>query len=109
MPPRVDFTPNQVVGEQGKYALTVIAAHDKLSPIRATIDQDVRRPYWVELGEAVQFNWNERIILEGDVPAVQLALEGFIYEPAGEGTGKVELTDSLASSFLRPILRQGGP
>jgi len=105
IPSRIDVTPDRVVGEQGKYTLIVIAAKGKLSPIRATVDQDVRRPYWMELGKAVQFNWNERLLLEGDIPSTQLVLDGYAYKPPDEMVDQLELTDSLAASFLRPVLR----
>jgi hypothetical protein len=105
IPAYIDVTPDQVVGEQGKHTLVVIAAKDKLSPIRATVDQDVRRPYWMELGKVVQFNWNERLFLEGDIWSMQLVLDGYAYEPSDEKIDQLELTDSLAVSFLRPVLR----
>lgn len=101
VPPRIEVTPDRVVGEEGQFALTVIASEDKLSPMRVTVDEDVRRPYWVELGEAVRFQWNDRIMVEGDIPTMQFALEGYEFSVPEEEVDRFELSDSLATSFLR--------
>lgn len=100
LPPRVNTTPDQVVGDSSAYSLTVVAEDNKLSPIRATVDGDVRRPYWVEKGEAVRFFWSERIILEGDLGATRIGLNSYLYRLPPEATQRAVFTDSTASSFM---------
>jgi len=98
-PPRINATPNQVVGDSNAYSLTVVAKDDKLSPIRATVDGGVRRPYWVEKGEAVRFFWSERIILEGNLGATKIGLNNYLYRLPPEATQRAVFTDSTAASF----------
>jgi cytoskeletal protein RodZ len=39
----------------------IIAANDKVDPIRITVDEDLRRPYWLNLGDSISFRPTDRI------------------------------------------------
>lgn len=57
----------------------VIAANDKVDPIRVTVDNDLRRPYWLELGDSMRFAPTERIVVEEQLDNIRLSIEGIDY------------------------------
>src|SRR5690606_23898644 len=97
--------PTQEVGDAGKYRLTILAVNDKLSPVRVTVDEDIRRPYWVERGEAMLINWDKKITIEGDLTVTDLELNGFLYSRFNPQT-EISLTDILADEFLNAVKKE---
>ncbi len=62
--------------------LTVVAANGPVSGIRLQRDEDERRPYWIEVGQAKTFPAQQRVTLEefvGEINDMQLLVEGFPY------------------------------
>jgi hypothetical protein len=88
------------VGTGTAHQVYVIADRDKLSPLRATLDSDVRRPYWVEFGDALRFDLDDRLVLEGDLVSTLLVVESYVYEPATEDPRRLTITADELTSFL---------
>ncbi len=68
-------------------AITVVADKGSVAPIRVTLDEDLRRPYWLERGEERTFYMGSRIILEQQLDSVTVQVEGVVYPlstPAGQ-------------------------
>jgi len=71
-----------------------------LSPIRLTVDDDVRRPYWIERDSSIQCQWDERIVVEGDVTSAKILLGNYVYDIQDSTATRATITDSVASAFL---------
>lgn len=93
-PPPADVTLGETIH------LTVLAT-ENVSPIRIERDEDLRRPYWIENGEAGVFPFQQEVILENELSDVQLFVEGHPYpiEPA-DTVGGLQLTRGQIESFV---------
>ena len=103
VPPRAVIT----LGDSIRVA--VVAARDKVDHIKVQVDDDLRRPYWIEQGDTVQFAARNRIILEQKLDVVRLLLEGQPYPTtAVDSLGRVVITRQVARAYLsdpnRPVL-----
>lgn len=94
LPPPADVTLGETMH------LTVLARAD-VNEMRIQRDDDLRRPYWIEEGEAGVFPFQQRIVLENELSDAELFLEGHPY-PGSEGdpSGPVTLTRSDVESFV---------
>lgn len=80
--------------------LTVIAQRD-VQGIRIKRDDDLRRPYWIEGGEATVFPFQQEAIVEQELSNVRLLLEGFPFPTARQDAqGRVAITRETAQSFV---------
>ena len=81
--------------------IAIMADKGSVAPIRVTVDDDLRRPYWIDHGGSMTFRMTDRIILEQQLDNVTVQVEGITYpvsRPAGED--RVILTrDALSSWF----------
>ncbi len=85
---------------------TVIAAFDKVDPIRIRVDRDLRRPYWIEQGDSMQFRFTERIILENQLDDIQLRLDGHPYPTdRRDAQGRIVITRELLQAYLDSLAR----
>lgn len=93
-PPPADVTLGETIH------LTVLAT-ENVNPILIERDEDLRRPYWIENGEAGVFPFQEEVTLENQLSDVQLFVEGHLYsvEPA-DTVGGLQLTRSQIESFV---------
>jgi hypothetical protein len=57
----------------------IIAARGAVDPIRVTVDDDLRRPYWIEFGDSMTFRPTTRIVMEELLDSVDVKLEGIEY------------------------------
>jgi hypothetical protein len=80
--------------------LTVLAT-ENVSRILIERDDDLRRPYWIENGEAGVFPFQEEVTLENELSDIRLFVEGypFPFEPA-DTVGGLELTRGQIESFV---------
>jgi hypothetical protein len=87
--------------------LTVLATSN-VSALRIQRDEDLRRPYWIQEGEADVFPFQDRVTLESGLSDVRLFVEGYPYplSPA-DTTGVLELTRSGLQSFVDTL--RGAP
>jgi len=79
----------------------VVAAFDRVDPIRIRVDDDLRRPYWIEEGESRSFSAVNQIILENQLENVELRLEG-VPVPTDErdAQGRIVITRERAEQLL---------
>lgn len=86
----------------------VVAADEPIQGIRITRDGDVRRPYWIEQGEALSVPVRQRIVIERGLDAIALYVEGYPYpvaERAEDDADRLVITRKDAEAFLE---RQSG-
>lgn len=79
----------------------IIAANDKADPVRVTVDDDLRRPFWIEQGDSMTFRPINRIVIEEDLDDIELSIEGASYPTTRrDEAGRVVITrDSLRAYF----------
>ncbi len=84
--------------------IVIVADKGGVAPIRVTVDNDLRRPYWIDRGNAMTFRMVDRIILEQQLDSVTVQVEGMTYpvsRPAGEDM--VTLTRDAVRSWFSSI------
>jgi hypothetical protein len=87
--------------------LTVLATSN-VSALRIQRDDDLRRPYWIQEGEADVFPFQERVSLEDELSNVRLFVEGYPYPVSPrDTTGVLELTRSALQAFADTL--RGAP
>ena len=85
-------------------SITIMADKGSVAPIRVTVDDDLRRPYWIDRGDSMTFRMTDRIILEQQLDNVTVHVEGITYpvsRPAGEDM--VTLTRDVLRSWFSSI------
>ena len=82
-------------------SVQLIASQDKLDPIRVTVDDDLRRPYWLELGDSMQFKPVNRIVIEEQLDDISVRIEGIEYPTSRrDESGRLVITrDSIREYF----------
>ena len=77
-----------------------------MAPIRVTVDNDLRRPYWISRGGSMTFRMADSIILEQQLDSVTVQVEGMTY-PVSPPTGEdmVVLTRDALRSWFSSIQR----
>ena len=78
--------------------LTVRASED-VSGIRIRRDTDLRRPYWIEEGQASVFPFSDRVVVEEELNRVDLYLERYPY-PVTVTDGRVVINRDSARAFV---------
>jgi hypothetical protein len=79
----------------------VIAEDGVLDPIRVTVDNDVRRPYWVEQGDSMRFEAQERIVFEELLDRIRLTIEGHAYPTdRRDDQGRIVVTRETARAYF---------
>jgi len=105
--PSVEAPPVQVPVLGDTITATVIAAFDKVNPIRIQVDRDLRRPYWIEQGDSMQFRFTERIILEEQLDDIQLRLDGHPYPTdRRDARGRIVITREQLQAYLDSLARR---
>jgi hypothetical protein len=77
--------------------LTLVAEGDVLG-VRVRRDDDLRRPYWIEAGQAAVFPFRSQITVEQELDSLRLVLEGYPY-PVDVSTGRVVISRDSAEAF----------
>jgi hypothetical protein len=88
--------------------LTVVAEND-VTGIKLQRDDDYRRPYWIEGGEATVFPFSERVIVEREWENVdRILLEGYPYPlTERDAAGRLVITREDAQAFADTL--RGSP
>ena len=86
--------------------IVIVADKGSVAPIRVTVDNDLRRPYWISRGNSMTFRMADRIILEQQLDSVTVQVEGMTY-PVSRPTGEdmVILTRDALRSWFSSIQR----
>ena len=92
---------------------TVVAEGGPVRDLKVTRDQDVRRPYWVEEGQAMVFPTNQRIIIENPpegeptLQNVRLLAEGYPYPTdRRDDQGRIVITRENMQTFADTVRGQ---
>lgn len=85
----------------------IIASQDKVDPIRVTVDDDLRRPYWIDQGDSMAFQPTDRIVIEELLENISLSVEGIDYPTdRRDAQNRIVITrDSVENYFAS--LQQG--
>lgn len=79
----------------------VIAEDGVLDPIRVTVDNDVRRPYWIEQGDSMRFEAQERIVFEELLDRIRLTIEGHDFPTdRRDDQGRIVVTRETARAYF---------
>lgn len=79
----------------------VVAEHDKLDPVRVTVDDDVRRPYWLEHGDSLRFEAQEQIVFEELLDRVRVTVEGYDFPTdRRDDQGRLVISRETARAFF---------
>jgi hypothetical protein len=99
MPPPPEPEP-VTLGET--FSVTFVAAGGPVQAMRATIDDDVRRPYWIEEGESLNMNVRQRIVIDPErLGNVRLQVEGRDYPMDRRDEGdRIVITREDVQAFL---------
>lgn len=80
--------------------VVVLAANGVVDPIKITRDGDLRRPYWIERGDAKSFPATDLIVLEDRLDVIRLFVEGYEYPTsARDSLGRIVITKETAQAF----------
>lgn len=79
----------------------IVAAYGKVDPIRVTVDDDLRRPYWIDEGDSMTFRPTNRIVVEELLDNIELNIEGATYPTSRrDEAGRIVITrDSVRAYF----------
>lgn len=81
-----------------------IASRDSqlVQDIKITVDNDLRRPYWLEAGESRTFLPQNRIVVEQELDVINLLVEGRPYPTDRvDPQGRIVITRDTALQFLQ--------
>jgi hypothetical protein len=86
----------------------LVLATDNVSGIRIQRDDDLRRPYWIEEGEASVYPFQRRAIIGSEFEDIRLFVEGYEYPFApADTTGGLELDRQTLQAFVDTL--RGAP
>ena len=82
--------------------VTIASADSQLvQDIKVTVDDDLRRPYWLEAGESRSFSATNQIVIEQELDVIDLRLEGRPYPTDRvDAQGRIVITRDVAREFL---------
>ncbi|MDX1546488.1 MAG: helix-turn-helix domain-containing protein [Rhodothermales bacterium] len=81
--------------------VVVVAQNGPVQGIRITRDEDLRRPYWIEEGQAKAFPALQRIVIEEQLSRIRLLLEGYPYPTdRRDDRGRIVITRETAQAFV---------
>lgn len=82
----------------------IVAAHGKVDPIRVTVDEDLRRPYWIERGDSMMFRPTSQIVIEELLDSVDVKLEGLEYPTSRrDEQGRIVITRDAAQNYFASL------
>jgi len=79
----------------------LVVADSNVSALRIQRDDDLRRPYWIQQGEASLFPFEERAVIGNEFDDIRLFIEGYRYPVApGDTVDGLEITRERAQAFV---------
>ncbi len=82
----------------------IVAESGSVAPIRVTVDDDLRRPYWIDQGDSLRFAAANRIIFEERLDVIRLNFLGETYPTdQRDDRGRIVVTRDAAESFLQNL------
>lgn len=90
------------------FEVRVIALDEPLDPIRGRVDDDLRRPYWVELGDTLTFRVADTVILEREVDHALVVVENWLPPPGWlDADGTYVITRERTQAWLDSLIAAG--
>jgi hypothetical protein len=78
-----------------------VIAQERVNPIRVRRDEDLRRPYYLNRGQAGVFPAQELVVLEGPLQNIRLLVNGHPFSLRGRGgDGSLVLNRDSVRVFL---------
>ena len=101
-PDPIPAVPTIVLGDS--VAVTLVAEGGPLDPVRVQIDTDLRRPYWIDQGDSLQFGMARRIVIQDLLSRLVVKLEGLPY-PTGSysDSDRVVITRDSVEAFVESL------
>ena len=82
--------------------LVVTGRNDGVQEMRVTVDDDVRRPYWIEVDSARAFSFINQIIMENQLQDATLEVQGRTYPTSRtDERGRVIITRDTVQRLLQ--------
>ena len=82
----------------------VIAAEDRLAPFRVQVDNDLRRPYWLDQGDSSLFHFRSRIVVEEELQVMRIRIGNYEYPAEGlESTSRLVVNRDSLRAFLQQV------
>lgn len=80
--------------------VTIIAATGKLDPFRIRVDNDLRRPYWIDEGDSLDFWFDNQVAVEDNLDNMVILFESLKYPILStDSTAKVVINRDSANAF----------
>jgi hypothetical protein len=80
--------------------VTIHATHDRAQGIRVRVDDDLRRPYWIEQGESRTFRATDQVIIERQLDRIRVTVNGREVPPdRRDEEGRVVITRDFAQAL----------
>lgn len=96
----VSSSPPPPVLTLGDTLHVTVRANAPVRGLRVQQDDDLRRPYWIEAGEAMLFSFTERITIENELDRLQLLLEQHPYPTTRrDSLGRIRIDRATATRF----------
>ena len=93
------------VEEGDSLTVVVVARNGKLDPFRIKVDNDLRRPYWLNEGDSMLFRIQNRVIIEDNLETMAILLENKLYPIYDrDTTARVDITRDSVQAFLKSKL-----
>ncbi|NNE71614.1 MAG: hypothetical protein HKN29_14795 [Rhodothermales bacterium] len=101
LPPRI------VLGDTTSFY--VIAARDTLNPIRLTVDNGLRTPYWIEFLDSLELRVTDQLVVEQRLNAVDVSVADILVPTdQRDPSNRLVLTKSGVQAFLDSLRTSGG-
>ncbi|MEX2401813.1 MAG: helix-turn-helix domain-containing protein [Rhodothermales bacterium] len=85
-------------------SVRIVASYGRVDPIRVTVDDDLRRPYWIPLGDSMTFYPAEQIVIESLLDSVDVKLEGIPYpKNRVDREGRIVITRDTALDYFSSL------
>ena len=84
----------------------VVAATGKLDPFRIRVDNDLRRPYWIDEGDSLDFWFDNQVTVEDNLDKMVILFESLEYPIVStDSTAKVVISRDSANAFVYSSLQ----
>ena len=82
----------------------VVAEVDRLAPFRVQVDNDLRRPYWLDQGDSTLFFFDRRMVVEEGLDLMRIQVDTFQYSTTFvDASGRLIINRDSLTTFLQQI------
>ncbi len=87
--------------------LFITARSEILDPVRVAVDEDIRRPYWVELDSTISFRFVNRIQIDREADHAAYSLDGWTVPDTWLTEGVFTVERSVAQAWFDSLTAAG--